>query len=148
MKVFIYYLFLFFCLFFGVSSYLNIDPLKRSFFLIFSILTAVFFLANSQFFWYSYFVCLLFLRGVFVIVVYFSRLSKLSFSKFYGGFTVFIISFLFLNFSFLNNRGRVGLSYFYDKSFLFLFCFIILYLLWFLGFRRYLLNFSGALRKV
>ena len=62
----------FICLF----IYLRIDPIKGRFFLVLGLLNVAPIISINLHVWYTYYICLLFLRGVFVILVYFSRLSK------------------------------------------------------------------------
>lgn len=73
---------LFLSLLFSLFCYLNIDPIKSCLFLILSLLRISFFLSFGLEVWYSYFVCIVFLSGIFVILVYFSSLSKYNFLKF------------------------------------------------------------------
>jgi len=98
--------------------------------------------------WYSYFICLLFLRGIFVILVYFSSLSKINFVRSKGVITSLFITLLFCSpiLNFLRNNLR--LNNFYYNVYWFHLIFIIIILLIFINFSSYFLNFSGALRKV
>lgn len=130
-----------------IISYVNIDPMKSSFFLVFSLLFRVPLVSFGSFVWYSYFICLLFLRGVFVILVYFSSLSKFGFNKNYFSLVCFFLTFLLLfGFNYIN--FGLGLNFFYYYIYLFLFMFVLIMLLFFINFRSYFLNFSGALRKI
>ena len=70
-----------FCLFFCFLSYFNIDPLKSRFFLIISLLLLSPYISNSVRQLFCYFICLLFLSGIFVIIVYFSSLSNIILKK-------------------------------------------------------------------
>lgn len=131
----------------GIISYVNIDPMKSSFFLIFSLLFRMPLMSMSLHIWFSYFVCLLFLSGIFVILVYFSSLSKVNVTKSYFVFVCFFLSlcifplFIFKG-DYLNLRG------FYYSVYWLIFVYILGVLLFFINFRSYFLNFSGALRKV
>nr|YP_011013874.1 NADH dehydrogenase subunit 6 [Cylicocyclus ultrajectinus]WPY71328.1 NADH dehydrogenase subunit 6 [Cylicocyclus ultrajectinus] len=132
----------------GIFSYMNMDPMKSSFFLILSMLMCMPMLSFSGYVWFSYFICLLFLSGIFVILVYFSSLSKINLVKSYLVFLSFLLSFLVLKISYNNILYSVNLNVFYYSIFWLLIVFILLILLFFMNFTSYFLNFSGALRKV
>nr|QXE43452.1 NADH dehydrogenase subunit 6 [Ophidascaris baylisi] len=131
-----------------VLSYINIDPMKSSFFLIFSLLMVMplisFFLHIS----FSYFICLLFLSGIFVILVYFSSLSKVGYVStplyFLGG----VLSVFFFYPCFYGIFSLVSINNFYYSVYWFVFVSIIFVLIFFMNFTSYFLNFSGALRKI
>lgn len=147
-KDFIIYWFILLSLFFCSIRYLNIDLIKRRFFLIFSLLTRIGLLSFSIHIWYSYFICLLFLRGIFVILVYFSSLSKINFVSRKGVIFRFLVSLLFLTLLLILWSENLSLNNFYYNVYWFQFIYIILVLLFFINFCSYFLNFSGALRKV
>nr|YP_009162019.1 NADH dehydrogenase subunit 6 [Litoditis aff. marina PmIII]AKS28869.1 NADH dehydrogenase subunit 6 [Litoditis aff. marina PmIII] len=132
----------------GVISYMNIDPMKSSFFLIFSLLFSMPLMTMSMHIWFSYFVCLLFLSGIFVILVYFSSLSKINITKSHLSFLLLFLSLIFLLPNFLYNSNNLNLSGFYYSIYWFIFCYILFILLFFMNFSSYFLNFSGALRKL
>lgn len=132
----------------GIISYINLDPIKRSFFLIFSLLFCIPLISIRIHIWFSYFVCLLFLRGIFVILVYFSRLSKINLNKSYLPLVCLVLSFIFLGPNYIFRREYLGLSGFYYRIYWYVFIFILSVLLFFINFSSYYLNFSGALRKV
>nr|UZP15735.1 NADH dehydrogenase subunit 6 [Contracaecum sp.] len=131
-----------------VLSYINLDPMKSCFFLIFSLIMAMPLISFFLHVWFSYFICLLFLSGIFVILVYFSSLSKVSYSStpFYllgGVLSVFVFyPFFYSVFSF------VSLSNFFYGVYWSIFIWLILILVFFMNFTSYYLNFSGALRKL
>ena len=132
----------------GVFSYMNIDPIKRSFFLILSMLMCIPMLSFRGYVWFSYFICLLFLRGIFVILVYFSRLSKINLVKRYLVILRLLLRLFVVKISYNNMLYNVRLNVFYYRIFWVVIVFILLILLFFINFTRYFLNFSGALRKV
>lgn len=131
-----------------IISYINIDPMKRRFFLIFSLLFRMPLMSFRIHIWFSYFVCLLFLRGIFVILVYFSRLSKINVVKRYIAGLCIILTILFIRPYFYFNSEFLNLNGFYYRIYWYVFCYILLVLVFFINFRSYFLNFSGALRKV
>nr|YP_003433895.2 NADH dehydrogenase subunit 6 [Strongylus vulgaris]ACX85169.2 NADH dehydrogenase subunit 6 [Strongylus vulgaris]BAV82831.1 NADH dehydrogenase subunit 6 [Strongylus vulgaris] len=132
----------------GVMSYMNMDPMKSSFFLILSMLVCMPMLSFSGYIWFSYFVCLLFLSGIFVILVYFSSLSKINLVKSYLVILSLFLSLFVVGFSFSNVIHNVSLNVFYYSIFWVMIVFILLILLFFMNFTSFFLNFSGALRKV
>nr|UDL72575.1 NADH dehydrogenase subunit 6 [Paramacropostrongylus iugalis]UDL72587.1 NADH dehydrogenase subunit 6 [Paramacropostrongylus iugalis] len=131
----------------GVMSYLSMDPMKSSFFMILSMLMCMPMLSFSGYIWFSYFVCLLFLSGIFVILVYFSSLSKINLVKSYLVFLSFLLSLLVLKISYNNILSNVSLSVFYYSIFWMMVIYILVILLFFMNFTSFFLNFSGALRK-
>nr|AGQ46177.1 NADH dehydrogenase subunits 6 [Bunostomum phlebotomum]QOW40485.1 NADH dehydrogenase subunit 6 [Bunostomum phlebotomum] len=140
--------FLLFSLLGGVLSYLNIDPMKSSFFLIMSMMMCMPLLSFMGYVWFSYFICLLFLSGIFVILVYFSSLSKFSLVSGFLWFLAFVLSFLVLGMNFNVNVGLINLNVFYYSIYWLVLFFIFFVLLFFMNFTSFFLNFSGALRKV
>nr|QZH43790.1 NADH dehydrogenase subunit 6 [Cylicostephanus minutus]QZH43802.1 NADH dehydrogenase subunit 6 [Cylicostephanus minutus] len=132
----------------GVFSYMNMDPMKSSFFLILSMLMCMPMLSFSGYVWFSYFICLLFLSGIFVILVYFSSLSKINLVKSYLVLLSLLMSLFVINISYNNMLHNVSLNVFYYSIFWLLIVFVLLILLFFMNFTSYFLNFSGALRKV
>lgn len=140
--------FFFFAVFSCFLSYINIDPIKRRFFLIFSLLFSIPMISFYNYIWFSYFICLLFLRGIFVILVYFSSLSKISPVKSSLSWASLLVS-LFIFFpSYFFYSGSLRINNFYYRVFWFLIFFIVIVLLFFINFTSYYLNFSGALRKL
>nr|UXK95602.1 NADH dehydrogenase subunit 6 [Macropostrongyloides dissimilis] len=132
----------------GVMSYLSMDPMKSSFFMILSMLMCMPMLSFSGYIWFSYFVCLLFLSGIFVILVYFSSLSKINLVKSYLVFLSLLLSLLILSVSYNNVLYSVSLGVFYYSIYWVLVSYILMILLFFMNFTSFFLNFSGALRKV
>lgn len=145
-KSFIFKIVLFFSLIFRLFCYLNIDPIKSCLFLILSLLSISSLLSFGTQIWFSYFVCIIFLRGIFVILVYFSSLSKYNFYKFKYFIFIFLgLIFCPLIYYYSNNVFLFNLYYF---DYLFLLIWIIISLIFFINFTSYFLNFSGALRKI
>nr|NP_579956.2 NADH dehydrogenase subunit 6 [Necator americanus]CAD10441.2 NADH dehydrogenase subunit 6 [Necator americanus] len=143
-----YKFFLLISLFGALMSYMNMDPMKSSFFLILSMMMCMPMLSFSGYVWFSYFICLLFLSGIFVILVYFSSLSKISISKGYVVLLVFFLTLLVFGMNFGVVVASVSLNVFYYSIFWWLFFYLLLILLFFMNFTSYFLNFSGALRKL
>nr|ACB06304.1 NADH dehydrogenase subunit 6 [Caenorhabditis briggsae] len=141
-------LFFVLAIFSSIISYMNIDPMKSSFFLIFSLLFSMPIISMSMHIWFSYFICLLFLSGIFVILVYFSSLSKINVVKSYMSLFLLLISIIYFSPVSMKYTNYLGLSGFYYSIYWFIFSFILICLLFFMNFSSYFLNFSGALRKV
>nr|YP_009391005.1 NADH dehydrogenase subunit 6 [Caenorhabditis angaria]ARV88258.1 NADH dehydrogenase subunit 6 [Caenorhabditis angaria] len=135
-------------IFSSVISYMNIDPMKSSFFLIFSLLFSMPLISMSMHIWFSYFICLLFLSGIFVILVYFSSLSKINVVKSHFVFLLLLVSLIFFSPSVIFYDQYLNLSGFYYSIYWFIFVYILMCLVFFMNFSSYFLNFSGALRKV
>nr|YP_009312574.1 NADH dehydrogenase subunit 6 [Contracaecum ogmorhini sensu lato Australia]YP_009312586.1 NADH dehydrogenase subunit 6 [Contracaecum ogmorhini sensu lato South Africa]YP_009312598.1 NADH dehydrogenase subunit 6 [Contracaecum ogmorhini sensu lato Pacific Canada]AOV63336.1 NADH dehydrogenase subunit 6 [Contracaecum ogmorhini sensu lato Australia]AOV63348.1 NADH dehydrogenase subunit 6 [Contracaecum ogmorhini sensu lato South Africa]AOV63360.1 NADH dehydrogenase subunit 6 [Contracaecum ogmorhin len=141
-------LFFFLAVFSCVMSYINLDPMKSCFFLIFSLIMAMPLISFFLHVWFSYFICLLFLSGIFVILVYFSSLSKVSFINTPLSLLGGVLSvFLFYPF-FYGVVNFVSISVFFYSVYWMVFIWIIMVLVFFMNFTSYYLNFSGALRKL
>lgn len=147
-KSFIFSFFLGVSLLGGVISYMRIDPMKRRFFLILRILVCIPMLSFSGYIWFSYFICLLFLSGIFVILVYFSSLSKINLVKSYLVFLSLLLSLFVVGVVYNNVLYNVSLNVFYYSIFWIVVVYILIILLFFINFTSFFLNFSGALRKV
>nr|YP_009243342.1 NADH dehydrogenase subunit 6 [Heterakis beramporia]AMR36309.1 NADH dehydrogenase subunit 6 [Heterakis beramporia] len=131
-----------------IYSYLNINPMKSSLLLV---LTMLMFMPLLSFFvvsWYSYFICLLFLSGVFVILVYFSGFSKMvSLNVSSGGFLLLLTLLLFVGSGYMYNSCLDINNFYYDVNWFLFFC-LVVFLLFFMNFVSYFLGFVGALRKL
>ena len=145
---FIFRFFFFLAVLCGVISYISIDPIKGRFFLICSLLLRMPIISFGLHIWFSYFICLLFLSGVFVILVYFSSLSKFRVVESYLFSLCFLLRVSFFVYNWVDGFDGLSLSSFYCKVYWFIFVYILLILLFFMNFRSFFLNFSGALRKV
>nr|YP_009186334.1 NADH dehydrogenase subunit 6 [Parastrongyloides trichosuri]BAT21175.1 NADH dehydrogenase subunit 6 [Parastrongyloides trichosuri] len=142
------YMFLFFSIFFCYCSFLMMDPMKSSFFLVFSLLVCMPMVSFFTFVWYSYFICLLFLSGVFVIVVYFSSLSSFYYFNYSFSFFVFLISFFVFSPIFVVVGSSLGINIFYYDVYFLFFILIVCCLLFFMNFVSVFLCYGGALRKI
>nr|YP_009092000.1 NADH dehydrogenase subunit 6 [Uncinaria sanguinis]AHI51920.1 NADH dehydrogenase subunit 6 [Uncinaria sanguinis] len=140
--------FLIFSLFGGVMSYLNVDPMKSSFFLILSMLMCMPMFSFSGLVWFSYFICMLFLSGIFVILVYFSSLSSIKVVKGYMVLLSLVLSLFVISMNFVMLLTNLNISVFYYSLFWLVIMFVLMILLFFMNFTSFFLNFSGALRKV
>nr|YP_009445099.1 NADH dehydrogenase subunit 6 [Marshallagia marshalli]ATV81508.1 NADH dehydrogenase subunit 6 [Marshallagia marshalli] len=132
----------------SLMSYINMDPMKSSFFLILSMLTLVPVMSFGINVWFSYFISMLFLSGIFVILVYFSSLS--SFGKSSVSLVMFTLLLTVCNvwLLFVMLNKSLNLNVIYYKLFWGYLVFVVLILLFFMNFTSYFLSFSGALRKV
>ena len=111
-SILIYFIFsLFFCL----LRYLNVDPFKSCFFFIFSMFFGVVYLSIFRVIWLNYFVSLLFLSGIFVILIYISSLSSLDYYAFKLNLILVLLSvFMFWTFLRFLNVNFWGLSRVYN----------------------------------
>nr|YP_008994647.1 NADH dehydrogenase subunit 6 [Protostrongylus rufescens]AGW80387.1 NADH dehydrogenase subunit 6 [Protostrongylus rufescens] len=137
------------CLGFCLMSYINNDPIKSCFYLIMSMLVLMPLMSFANYSWFSYFVSMLFLSGIFVILVYFSSMS--SFMKFNSDLKVlgFLVSvMLLLSLGLFGKNLLMVLSVFYYDSNICLLMYLVLVLLIFMNYVSYFLSFSGALRSV
>ena len=136
--------FVFLSLFISLLCYLSIDPIKSCLYLVLSLILLTPYLSLINEVWYSYFICMIFLRGIFVILVYFTRISKYIFHKLSLGFFImlglFFIPRIYISF-------YMTLNSLYFKNFVFLFLFLLINLIYFINFSSYFLNYRGALRK-
>nr|ALM87704.1 NADH dehydrogenase subunit 6 [Aspiculuris tetraptera] len=131
------------CVFF----YYSLDPLKCGFFLVLSLIFVVPGLSLGCHVWYSYFICLIFLSGVFVILVYFSSLSGYVFMKKPYWIVFFLFCFVVGKVYFdLLECSFFGLNEFYYSCYLGVVIFIVLCLVFFMNFVSYFLVLSGGMR--
>lgn len=128
--------------------YLSIDPLKGRMYLVVSLIFISFILSFGLCVWYSYFVCLVFLSGVFIIMVYFSRLSNFNF--FYIPLKWLCVLFLLLvSSSFVFFGGSLlSVGEVYYDVYLFIIVYLVVCLGFFLNFVSYFLVWGTALRSM
>lgn len=139
-----FFIFLLLSLLISLFCYLSVDPIKSCLYLVLSLILITPYLSMLNEVWYSYFICIIFLRGIFVILVYFTRISKYIFHKLSFSFLVFFGLFFI---PFILFKYSLTLNYLYYKSFFYLFIFLLINLIYFINFSSYFLNYRGALRK-
>ena len=83
-----------------------------------------------------------------MILVYFSRLSKINLVNRYLVILSLILSLLVIGIRYRDVLKSVRLSVFYYSVFWVILVYVLLILLMFINFTSFFLNFSGALRKV
>nr|YP_009240277.1 NADH dehydrogenase subunit 6 [Haemonchus placei]AMO01511.1 NADH dehydrogenase subunit 6 [Haemonchus placei] len=136
----------------SVLSYLSVDPMKSSFFLILTLLLSMPIMSFNGNVWFVYFVCLLFLSGIFVILVYFSSLSSVKYKKMYMMLMLMVLvmtmMMMMMNLDKNLMKIMVSMNEFYYNIYWLIMIFILMILLMFMSFVSYYLNFSGALRKI
>ena len=128
--------------------YYSLDPMKCRFFLVLRLVFVAPAFSFGIYIWYSYFVCLVFLRGVFVILVYFSSLSKYIYLRkpFWG--VCFVLSLM------VGWRGGVGYDFgvgipvYFSSDYFFLFFYLVVILIFFINFVSYYLSIEVAIRKM
>lgn len=138
------FIFIFLSLFIALICYLSIDPIKRCLYLVLSLILLTPYLSIINEVWYSYFVCIIFLRGIFVILVYFTSISKYIFHKLNASLLI-ITGLLFIPYLFISYSLTLNSLYF--KDYILLFFFLLRSLIYFINFSSYFLNYRGALRK-
>nr|WAX01711.1 NADH dehydrogenase subunit 6 [Philometra sp. HZ-2022] len=133
----------------SLLSFLSLDPMKSALALVGSLMFLLPVISQSLHVWYSYYICLLFLSGIFVVIVYFSSLS--SFVMYEYGWSIFIFVSLV---SAMNYSGSVeeyssksGLCFVVVDEYWYIYMWMFFILFMFLGFVSYFLTFEGALRK-
>lgn len=131
-------------MFFCYLSYLNVDPIKRCLFLVLSLLVSAPFISLGGQVWFRYYVCIIFLRGIFVILVYFTRMSKYNFFYFRGSILIFLGRAFAPIFFFYTD---LKISHLYLREYRAILFWLIFSLFYFINFTSYFLNYSGALRK-
>lgn len=135
---------LFLSIFMSFLCYLSVDPIKSCLYLVLSLILLTPYLSLVNEVWFSYFVCIVFLRGIFVILVYFTRISKYNFYKFQFSILIFL-GFIFI--PIFKITSFLSLYSLYYQNFSILFIFLLGSLIYFINFSSYFLNYSGALRK-
>lgn len=140
----IFFIILFLC----ILSYLNLDPFKSCLFIIFSLIFSLPIYIIERNVWFRYFICLIFLRGVFVILVYFSGISSFNFLKIKLRVLILIFSLFLMKYEKRVNLEELSLFNFYRGDYEIWLFFIILILIIFLFFLSYIMNFGGGLRKI
>lgn len=133
---------------FASMRYFSFDPIKRALFLVFSLLGLLPVISCNLYVWYSYYVCLLFLSGIFVIIVYFSRIGFCEvFSLDFFSFLL-CVYFRFFCMSFdLYDYGGMGLGLVVSDIYLVYYFWLVGVLLFYLNFISSFLTFIGALRS-
>lgn len=134
----------FMCLF----MYLRMDPIKGRFFLVLGLLNVAPIISMNLHVWYTYYICLLFLSGVFVILVYFSRLSKFVYLRRpFWLLSLFLVVLRGVDY-FVKVEGYLSINRFYYRVYLLCFLIIIFSLLFFINFTSYFLSLGVAIRKI
>nr|YP_009186355.1 NADH dehydrogenase subunit 6 [Strongyloides papillosus]BAT21183.1 NADH dehydrogenase subunit 6 [Strongyloides papillosus] len=136
-----------FSLFLCYLSYINIDPLKSGLLLVLSMGVVMPLLGIASYNWYAYFVCMLFLSGVFVILIYYSSLCNyLHVSHSFGGLVLFFLL-IFSTAVYNYNWCLMALNSFYYSSYFGWMVFIVMVLLLFMNIVSLLITGKGALRS-
>lgn len=126
--------------------YVSILPLLRGSAMVISVLLKLPLVRLRSKKWVKFFFGALFLRGVFVLLMYFSKLSTVmvSLPRFNKIVFVFILLF-FPVFVYFDNEG--GLEWIFMIEGLFYICFMILFILGFLCFVRFVLRGRKTMRR-
>nr|AST14926.1 NADH dehydrogenase subunit 6 [Hammerschmidtiella sp. ZengetLiu-2016] len=134
--------------FMSLFMYMNMDPMKGSFFLVLGLVMVAPVLSLNLHVWFAYYICLLFLSGVFVILVYFSSLSKFVYLRspliLWGAMMI-----IFCGGEMVKDPGVLeGINIFYYDMYWVIFFIIIVILLLFMSFMSYFLSLGIAMRKL
>lgn len=123
------------------------SPLRSVIFLILSLVTVTPILSRVSHVWYVYLTLILFLGGIFVLVLYFSRLCTYLYKE-VSVSIFFIYSLLFRPWSvyFINRHG--GISVMFNYSVILVVIIIILMLTSLILFSSYILSRRSALRNI
>ena len=140
------FVFLFVSVVFRLYSLLRRDPLKSSLGLLISVITSAYYYMPISSFFIIYYLVLLILRGVLVVVITITGLSKFTFG-YRRGLLLFLSRTTFFPFYSLCSSSSEDLTEIYSRDYFggfFLLLFIIFLLLLFI---KIMLNNKGALRK-
>nr|UWI71768.1 NADH dehydrogenase subunit 6 [Strongyloides fuelleborni fuelleborni] len=136
-----------FSLFLCYTSYINMDPLKSCLLLVLSMAVMLPVLGITSHAWYAYFVCMLFLSGIFVIMVYFSSLCNYLHVSHNMGLLALALLLISLTVIYNYNWCLMNLSTFYYSVYFNWMLFIIVVMLIFMNIINLLITGKGALRK-
>lgn len=139
----IFYLLLVLLLF---SGYKSNNPLVRALCVVLSLVVASPLVIVIVHQWFIYTTIMLFLRGILVIVVYFSSLRTYSFKVVVGGNLILIIGLIFYPFIMLH-FSNTNIGVIFTPINLIILLFILSSLLILINFTRYILSRGGAIRR-
>lgn len=128
------------------TRYKSRSPLSRALYLILSLImiSPLLSLINHQ--WFIYLILILFLRGIFVIIIYFSRLSTFRYKYTRGLIILLLIYLLFFPFIiFLLLNKNINLLFMFES--LYIIVFLIIRLIVLILFSSYFLSQSIAMRR-
>lgn len=135
-------------IFMCIIFYFGLDPMKCRFFLVLSLGLISPVISFGIHVWYAYYICMIFLSGVFVILVYFSSLSKFSYMKKPFWFVLFLLGLCGSDLMFEVLHFYEGLNEFYYDCFWFVMCYLVFLLVFFLNFVSYYLSVGVAIRRM
>lgn len=129
--------------------YYRRDPLKGGFFLVLSLIGAVPLISINGQVWYSYYICLLYLSGVFVLLVYFCSLGGMGHTRHPLTFLVLVMTTL-VGVTVLGGREEFipSVHNLYSPESVGNLGVVFGGLLLFMNFTSYFLSLKGALRRV
>lgn len=128
--------------------YLSMDPLKGRIYLVMSLILVSFILSYGVCVWYSYYICLVFLSGVFIIMVYFSRLASFKYFFVRAKFLCILLGVLVRCRVLSFGGSGLGLRVLYYDVYLYVIIYLVVSLLFFLNFVSYFLVWGVALRRM
>lgn len=132
--------------FFAYLSFLNNNPLISAIFLILSLIIISPLLSILYSSWYIYLFVIIFLRGLFIIIVYVTSISSWRYKR--VNFSLSFIFFIFIFYPYIlftidiNNISLIIRPYYLG-----LVLYIVIFLLYLIGFCSYILSAGSAIRK-
>jgi hypothetical protein len=130
--------------------YVSVNPILSAVFFVMVILFLLPLMGLITYIWVAYLLALLFLRGVFVLLIYFSGISKLYYFPVKGVIFLFIFHLCVLPFFpfILLIPMELNMRFLYEPEQILLVLFIILSLLMYIVFVRYMLGSGSTLRRL
>jgi len=133
--------------FFLICSYKRNNPLTSGILLILRLVVISPLISIITLTWYIYLLLLLFLRGVFVLVIYVSTFSSFYTKGVGGVWWLICIGFFFPSFMYFYISVYTGIRRLFIASRLGLIFFLILFLSFLILWTRYIITGKGAMRK-
>jgi hypothetical protein len=127
--------------------YLSVDPLKSCLFLIRFLVFYLIFLSLGKNIWFSYFICIIFVRGILAVLIYFTSLSRLSLKSFNLNFLVYCFLILLRGWSLIFSFNFLKLNLIFLNFYFLLVFWILIILVRFFNFLSYIIRFLKGLRK-
>lgn len=127
--------------------YLSVDPLKSCLFLIRFLVFYLIFLSLGKNIWFSYFICIIFVRGILAVLIYFTSLSRLSLKSFNLNFLVYCFLILLRGWSLIFSFNFLKLNLIFLNFYFLLVFWILIILVGFFNFLSYIIRFLKGLRK-
>nr|AJI44488.1 NADH dehydrogenase subunit 6 [Acrobeles complexus] len=134
----------------ATSSYVAINPMSSSLYFVLAFIFVLPILGSITYIWVAYLVALLFMSGVFVLLVYFAGISKIYYKPVSGVFVLIVFHLLFMLFFpfILVTPLDLNMSFLYEPEQLLMVVFIVIVLLLYMMFVSYLLGSGSSMRRL